>query len=175
MLLVGQWQSIRISSTYLDTGKPYNDLYVVADFPETFGVPEILDVQCKSKGTGPVACRMLLSSDNAALILMQQGEFFFSSTLNERIDNDSTFIIAGKTKWVREEALANIVAIEMIDLPLADFEGSIESELQNKDGKSNGLHYSNYIDDKLSKIISFNLHDIFKRKVTSIVSVVVFC
>lgn len=43
---------------------------------------------------------------------------------------------AGKMKWVREEALANIVAIEMIDLPLADFEGSIESELQNKDGKS---------------------------------------
>lgn len=42
---------------------------------------------------------------------------------------------AGKTKWVREEALASIVAIEMIDLPLADFEGSIESELQNKDGK----------------------------------------
>lgn len=42
---------------------------------------------------------------------------------------------AGKTKWVREEALASIVSIEMIDLPLADFEGSIEVELQNKDGK----------------------------------------
>lgn len=41
----------------------------------------------------------------------------------------------GKAKWVREEALASIVAIEMIDLPLADFEGSIQSELQNKDGK----------------------------------------
>ncbi|XP_037025633.1 ER membrane protein complex subunit 1 isoform X2 [Bradysia coprophila] len=115
ILLSGALQddkSIRMQSTYLDSGKAYNDLYMVANFPETFGLPEILDVQCKSKGSGPVACRMLLSSDNAALILMQQG----------------------KTKWVREEALANIVAIEMIDLPLADFEGSIESELQNKDG-----------------------------------------
>lgn len=79
-------QSIRISSTYLDNGKPYNDLYVVAHFPETFGLPEILDVQCKSKGTGPVACRMLLSSDNAALILMQQGKFELTRTgMCERI------------------------------------------------------------------------------------------
>lgn len=68
-------QSIRIQSSYLDNGKPYNDLYVVANFPETFGLPEIVDVQCKSKGTGPVACRMLLSTDNAALVLMQQGKF----------------------------------------------------------------------------------------------------
>lgn len=68
-------KSIRISSTYLDNGKPFNDLYVVAHFPDTFGLPEILDVQCKSKGSGPVACRMLLSSDNAALILMQQGKW----------------------------------------------------------------------------------------------------
>lgn len=43
--------------------------------------------------------------------------------------------VEGKIKWTRQEALARIVAIEMIDLPLSDSEGSIENELKNKDGK----------------------------------------
>lgn len=39
-----------------------------------------------------------------------------------------------------------MVAIEMIDLPLADSEGSIENELKNKDGKRfNGISKNNYI------------------------------
>lgn len=62
----------------MDNGKPFNDLYVVAHFPETLGTPEILDVQCKAKGNGPVACRMLLSTDNAAVVLMQQGTFWLN-------------------------------------------------------------------------------------------------
>ncbi len=143
---------------------------MVAHFPETFGLPEILDVQCKSKGSGPVACRLLLSSDNAALILMQQGKWntrFSKSTRNDSMVRS----ISGKTKWVREEALANIVAIEMIDLPLADFEGSIESELQNKDGKLIELYLIH--ESKLNKNLFHLIYMKYsKRKVTSIVSLV---
>lgn len=41
----------------------------------------------------------------------------------------------GKIKWIREESLSDIVAIEMIDLPLADTGGAIEKQINNANGK----------------------------------------
>lgn len=38
---------------------------------------------------------------------------------------------------MREESLADIAAIEMIDLPLADSEGAIEKQLKSDNGKPN--------------------------------------
>lgn len=43
-------------------------------------------------------------------------------------------IHSGKIKWIREESLADIVAIEMVDLPLADSEGAIEKQLKSDNG-----------------------------------------
>lgn len=43
-------------------------------------------------------------------------------------------INAGKIKWIREESLADIAAIEMIDLPLSDSEGAIEKQLKSDNG-----------------------------------------
>lgn len=60
----------------------------------------------------------------------------------------------GKIKWTRQEALARIVAIEMIDLPLSDAEGSIENELKNKDGK----HIN---ERRSSEMSSSSIHDLF--------------
>lgn len=40
-----------------------------------------------------------------------------------------------KIKFVREESLSNIAAVEMIDLPLSDAEGGIENEFNSKPGK----------------------------------------
>lgn len=48
--------------------------------------------------------------------------------------NFNIFIL-DKIVWSREESLANIVAAEFIDLPLADVEGAIESEMKSKPGK----------------------------------------
>lgn len=44
---------------------------------------------------------------------------------------------AGSVLWVREEALASVVAVELIDLPVSDIEVAIEKEFNIKDGKSN--------------------------------------
>lgn len=107
-------QSIQLSSFDLVSGEPLSDIFIVAHYPE-LGSPEIFDVRCKAKAPGQAAaCRILLSTENGAITLMQQG----------------------KIKWTRQEALTNIVSIEMIDLPLSDAEGSIENELKNKDGKN---------------------------------------
>lgn len=50
--------------------------------------------------------------------------------------------LSGKIRWTREEALTQIVAVEMIDLPLSDSEGAIENELKNKDGRFEKIKYT---------------------------------
>lgn len=47
----------------------------------------------------------------------------------------------GKVKWIREESLADIGAIEMVDLPLSDSEGAIEKQLKS----NNGMFYFQYV------------------------------
>lgn len=44
-------------------------------------------------------------------------------------------LLSGKLKWIREESLADIVAIQIVDLPLADNEGAIEKQLKNAHGE----------------------------------------
>lgn len=58
--------------------------------------------------------------------------------------NDISFMI-GKIKWIREDSLANIAAIEIVDLPLTDSEGTIEDHLNTKNGKSLILLLSIYM------------------------------
>lgn len=41
----------------------------------------------------------------------------------------------GKIKWIREESLADLAVVEMVDLPLADSEGAIEKQLKSNNGK----------------------------------------
>lgn len=42
----------------------------------------------------------------------------------------------GKIKWVREESLTKISAVEFIELSLSDAQGAIEEELNSGDGRS---------------------------------------
>lgn len=42
--------------------------------------------------------------------------------------------LSDKVDWVREEALANVITVEMIDLPISDEEAAIEKEFANKEG-----------------------------------------
>lgn len=53
-----------------------------------------------------------------------------------RLNGFSNFFfgISGKIKWIREESLADIALVEMVDLPLADSEGSIEKQLKSDNG-----------------------------------------
>lgn len=88
------------------------------EYVDHLGLPRIIDASCKLNKKSELVCRVILSTINGALVQIQ----------------------AGKIKWVREESLANIAAIEMIDLPLADAEGAIEKQLKSKQG--NRFYYS---------------------------------
>ncbi|XP_035895864.1 ER membrane protein complex subunit 1 isoform X1 [Anopheles stephensi] len=95
------------------------------DFGDALGDPELVSIRCKqSSGGGSskvgagLVCRVLLSTDDGAIVLVQQG----------------------KIKWVREEALAEVETAEFLDLTLSDAEGAIEEELNNKN-EENGLEW----------------------------------
>ena len=60
-------------------------------------------------------CRFLISSKDHSLKLLQ--------------DN--------KILWTREEALANIAAVEIVELPMSDQEQAIETEFDQKESKCN--------------------------------------
>lgn len=42
---------------------------------------------------------------------------------------------AGRVLWSREEALANVAAVEFVDLPVSDLDAAIESEFDQKEGE----------------------------------------
>lgn len=92
------------------------ELSSITDIPETLDNNlHIVASKCKSKrdAANQLVCRFLLSTDDGAITMVQQGKF----------------------KWIREEALAQIVAVEFLDLTLSDAQGAIEEELNNKDGE----------------------------------------
>lgn len=43
-------------------------------------------------------------------------------------------LCTGRVLWSREEALANVVAVEFVELPVSDLDAAIESEFDQKEG-----------------------------------------
>lgn len=100
-------------SLKISTGE--REITSISDIPETLDNNlEILCTKCKQKkDSSEIVCRFLLSTEDGALVLAQQG----------------------KIKWIREEALTKIAAVEFLDLTLSDAQGAIEEELNSKDGE----------------------------------------
>lgn len=100
------------------------ELSVLSDIPDTLDNNlEVFSVKCKPRkeNVGQLACRFLMSTSDGALVLAQQS----------------------KIKWIREEALTKIAAVEFLDLTLSDAQGAIEEELNNKDGEFDDVYRSN--------------------------------
>ncbi|XP_055680073.1 ER membrane protein complex subunit 1 isoform X2 [Lutzomyia longipalpis] len=105
--------NIKVSAVDLLSGQSKSEVEAVIPLPASLGTPAIKAVKCRRKSDSqPLACRFLLDTVDDSVVLVQQG----------------------KIKWTREEALANVVAVEMVDLPLSDDEGAIEDEFNSKDG-----------------------------------------
>lgn len=74
--------------------------------------PAIMASVCPHQTKG-VMCRHLLSSQDHTVALLQHN----------------------KVVWTREEALASIVAVEIIELPMSDEDQAIETEFDQKESK----------------------------------------
>ncbi|XP_063704257.1 ER membrane protein complex subunit 1 [Culicoides brevitarsis] len=106
--ILNEEANVKIVTTDLQTNKQIEELSTTASYPKTLGAPKILAAKCRS-GNQPI-CRLLVKSEDGALVLLQQG----------------------KIKWTREESLTNIDSVEFVDLTLSDAEGELEEELTNK-------------------------------------------
>lgn len=74
--------------------------------------PTIIASVCPRQTKG-VTCRHLLTSEDHSVALLQHNKLI----------------------WAREEALANIVAVEIIELPMSDRDQEIETEFDQKESK----------------------------------------
>nr|XP_049693308.1 ER membrane protein complex subunit 1 isoform X1 [Helicoverpa armigera] len=74
--------------------------------------PEISSAVCTKSAREQLVCRILVTGGDDSVHLMQQG---------------------GRVLWSREEALANVVAVEFVELPVSDLDAAIESEFDQKE------------------------------------------
>ncbi|XP_055375524.1 ER membrane protein complex subunit 1 isoform X2 [Condylostylus longicornis] len=93
-----------------------DELQFSIEYPDYYGPPEILDIFCRKTRDHDKICNAVISTEDGALLFTHQD----------------------KIRWVREESITNIVATELIDLPITDSEGLIESEFTSKPGDISG-------------------------------------
>lgn len=104
------------------------------NYPAHLDRPKIVDVNCRRNRRDEPVCRILLATENGATLLLQSGMTGNLSHIQYIESHTISSFKIGKIKWIREDSLANIAAIEIVDLPLADSEGTIEDQLNNKNG-----------------------------------------
>lgn len=98
-------------ATNLLSSAPLPDLSVTFTHASIL-LPTIMASVCPHQTKG-VMCRHLLSSQDHSVALLQHN----------------------KVVWTREEALANIVAVEIIELPMSDGDQAIETEFDQKESE----------------------------------------
>lgn len=54
---------------------------------------------------------------------------------NELLQNNNESCFPGRVMWTREEALSDVVTMEMVDLPLTGTQAELEGEFGKKAGK----------------------------------------
>ncbi|XP_054745972.1 ER membrane protein complex subunit 1 isoform X1 [Anastrepha obliqua] len=105
---------LQIRGHYVDSCEPVPKMTINMDYPDYYGTPTLKTFACTSKDEG---CLYVLATEDEAILAVQQG----------------------KLRWVRQESLANIVASEFIDLPLADAEGTLENEMKGNTEDARGF------------------------------------
>lgn len=96
----------------VETGDPLDDMSVKVSHTFPLSHATISSLFCVPRKDKSVACQLLLSTDDYAVV------FAHSS---------------GKIIWVREEALSQIINVELLDLPASDIEVAIEKEFDSKE------------------------------------------
>lgn len=104
-------QEIKLSATNFESGEDIAELSATIALSSVLGTAQISAVKCRKKMEA--VCIILLDTEDDALVLVHKGQM----------------------KWTREESLANLVTMEMVELPLSYLEGTIEDEFNSKDGE----------------------------------------
>ncbi|XP_072949893.1 ER membrane protein complex subunit 1 isoform X2 [Epargyreus clarus] len=113
LVLLQTWnvdgKGFRISANSIETGNEVSEFQCLS--PKQISEPELLTVMCSKRGQH--ICRLLVNSADDAVYLLEQN---------------------GQVVWNREEALANVVAAEFVELPVSETDAAIEMEFDQKEG-----------------------------------------
>uniref|UniRef100_A0A671TKE5 ER membrane protein complex subunit 1 n=1 Tax=Sparus aurata TaxID=8175 RepID=A0A671TKE5_SPAAU len=94
-----------------ETGRRLLDTTMIYSLDPNVGKPEKLYVQAFLKKDDAVGYRVMVHSEDHALSFLQQ---------------------PGRVMWTREEALSDVVTMEMVDLPLTGTQAELEGEFGKK-------------------------------------------
>lgn len=123
---------LEISAKAIESCESWQNVKSKVQYPVNNGVPEVLAFNCRTSRQNTKVCSFVLSTEDDALLYVQGGLLLFQEMFWKIL---ILIYFLDKIRWTREEALANVVAGEFIDLPLADSDGSIEDELKSKPGE----------------------------------------
>ncbi|XP_010898640.2 ER membrane protein complex subunit 1 isoform X1 [Esox lucius] len=101
-----------------DSGRRLLDTTVIFPLDANGGKPQKLYVHAFLKKDDSVGYRVLVQTEDHALTFIQQ---------------------PGRVVWTREEALADVVTMEMVDLPLTGTQAELEGEFGKKAAIQDGL------------------------------------
>lgn len=104
-------QEFKISASVFESGEGVSELAATIKLESVLGAATVKAVKCRKKLEA--VCIIVLDTSDDSLVLVHKGQL----------------------KWTREESLANVVTMEMVELPLSYLEGTIEDEFNSKDGK----------------------------------------
>ncbi|KAA0707045.1 ER membrane protein complex subunit 1 [Triplophysa tibetana] len=94
-----------------DTGRRHLDTTIIYHLDPNGGKPNMLYVHAFLKKDDSVAYRVMVQTEDHMLTFLQQ---------------------PGRVVWMREEALADVVTMEMVDLPLTGTQAELEGEFGKK-------------------------------------------
>jgi hypothetical protein len=99
-----------------------SDLAGKLKYPTGLGEGSVAAAVCSQRRDKGRGCHILLTTDDHAVALIFH---------------------PGKILWVREEALASIAAVEILDLPVSDTDAAIEKEFDHKECEyDNTIHFT---------------------------------
>ncbi|XP_032427173.1 LOW QUALITY PROTEIN: ER membrane protein complex subunit 1 [Xiphophorus hellerii] len=101
-----------------DTGRRLLDTTLIFTVDPNGGKPERLHVQAFLKKDDSVGYRVMVQTEDHTLTFIQQ---------------------PGRVMWTREEALSDVVTMEMVDLPLTGTQAELEGEFGKKAAIQDGL------------------------------------
>lgn len=87
--------------------------------------------------TGTLSHVSLLSPVIVASVCVRQTKGLICRYLLSSQDHSIALLQHNKLVWTREEALAKIVAVEIIELPMSDRDQAIETEFDQKESMYN--------------------------------------
>ncbi|XP_034551243.1 ER membrane protein complex subunit 1 isoform X1 [Notolabrus celidotus] len=101
-----------------ETGRRLLDTTLIFTVDPNSGKPEKLYVQAFLKKDDSVGYRVMVQTEDHTLTFIQQ---------------------PGRVMWIREEALSDVVTMEMVDLPLTGTQAELEGEFGKKAAIQDGL------------------------------------